>query len=229
MRLAILRSLAVSSVLALTGSVFASPVPWSSPNGTTLDYDYFNGQSANGLFGNPTVFNGSFLFFPQNFKAVSSNGTTGHADDSVSFDISVKNGKSVTGITVNEIGDYSITGTGTVNIGGSLSITDLSGPPVTTTSLLTSTPGSPITTTTSATGNWSATATTTNLPNGWTVFHVNLTNILDASSTPGGVATVQKKIAQGAIEVSIIVPEPASIGLLAAAGSALLGRRRRNS
>lgn len=231
MRSVFLRTLVASSVFAVAGSVFASPVPWSSPNGSTLDYNYSNGQSANGLFGDPTVFNGSFLFFPQNFKAVSSNGSTGHADDSVSFDITVKNGKAVTGVTVNELGDYSITGTGTINIGGSLSVTDLAppGPPVTTTSLLASTPGSPITTTTSTTGNWTATATTTNLPNGWTVFHVNLTNILDASTGPGSVATVQKKIAQGAIEVSIIVPEPASIGLLTAAGSTLLLRRRRNS
>jgi len=219
--------LAASSAVFAVSSAFASPVPWTTPAGSTPYYDYADGQSQNGLFGDPLVLDSSFVFFPNNFKAVSLNGVAASKSDSLTFEITVKNNQAVTGLTVNEIGDYSISGTGTVSVGGSLTITNLAVAQPPTQSPLISTPASPITTTTSAIGSWTATSTATNLPDGWTKFHVNLTNILDATSLQGSTATIEKKLASAAIEVSFIVPEPTSLSLLAA-GATMLLRRRRN-
>ena len=219
-------SLAVLGILsAFCGTASASPVPWTQPFGSTTYYDYSNGQSTNGLFGNPLVLDGSFIFFPNNFKASAQNGASDTESDAVSFNIAVKPGYSVTEISVAELGDYSILGTGTVQVGGTLTITNLNNAAVTNSSLV-STPSSPITTV--GAGSWSASTSQTNLPNGWTLFHVNLSNILDASAGPGSTATIEKKFVNGAIQVSIIVPEPTSIGLLISGSSALLLRRRRN-
>lgn len=226
MRSNVLLAVAFGSALAVCGSTSASPIPWTQDNGSTTYYDYSNGQSTNGLFGDPLVLDGSFLFFPSNFKAVATNGAATSVSDTLSFDVAVKPNYSVTAISIKELGDYQITGTGTANIGGTLQVTNLVNPGNTIVNLAT-TPSMPVTT--PGSGEWSAEATATNLPNGWTLFHVNLSNILHATAGANSAVNIEKKFAQGAIEVSIIVPEPASIGLVATGISAMLLRRRRSN
>jgi hypothetical protein len=225
MRQGVIRGLGFFFVSAIAASASAS-VAWSSPSGTTPTYNYSNGESVLGLFGDPLVLANSFVFFPSDFKATASNGSSQTTTDSLSFDITCKPNQKVTAVTVNELGDYSILGSGSVKAEGTLIITDLI-TSANTLSPLISTPASPITTTTSAAGSWTATATAVNLPNGWTTFHVILTNILQASADAESSSVIQKKFTQAGLEVSIIVPEPASIGVLLTAGSGLLLRRRR--
>lgn len=136
-------------------AVAASPVPWNSPAGSTTFFDYSNGQYANGYFTDPLVLDTGFVFFTSNFVASSQNGNSDSKTDTISFDVTVKNNQAVTGIVINELGDYSILGTGTVNIGGSLQITNLAAFEAPTVEpLLVVVPGSMITTTTNATGQW---------------------------------------------------------------------------
>jgi len=222
MRRGVIKALGLILISSVAATASAA-VAWSTPNGSTGTYAYSNGQSDNGLFGNPTVLANSFIFFPSNFVATASNGGAQTTSDTLSFDITVNTGQTVTAVAVRELGDYSILGNGSVSATGDLIVTDLITTGNTVAPLI-STPGSPILT---GSGSWTAQATATNLPNGWTTFHVSLTNILQANAGATSTSTIQKKFAQAGLEVSIIVPEPASVGVLVTACSGLIVLRRR--
>lgn len=218
--------LAVALGLLIGQAAIASPVPWTVPNGTTPDFDYFNGQSDNGLFGDPIISPSGyvFTFFPSNFKAVSTNGVAANTSDRLSFEILMKPGKVLTGFAVNEFGDYTITGTGSVSATGALFLTNLLTGDVVGDTLHT-TPGMPITTNTFTSGNWTGTSSVSLLPNGWTKVKIVLNNVLQATSGANSAAQIEKKITQGIIIT--LIPEPGSIAMAVLGSGLLLIRRRK--
>lgn len=218
--------LGIAGVAGFVSSAQAAPVPWTNANGSTADFDWSGGLSDNGLFGDPVVVGNTFLFFPNNFIATSTNGVAAEVSDRLQFDLLFKPNKAMAGFTVNELGDYQITGAGgSVNAGGYLLLANLlTGQ--TKQDLLDTTPAMPITTPTAGAQAWSGFESISLLPNGWTKVRVVINNVLHATSGANGASTIQKKFVDGAVEITIIVPEPASLSLIGAAGLLLIRRRK---
>ncbi|QOJ00798.1 MAG: hypothetical protein HRU70_09950 [Phycisphaeraceae bacterium] len=223
-----MKNLMVASAAALfasAGSAFAF-VPWANPSGNGSNFAWDNGGSDNGLFGSPTLVNGdTFVFFPQNFRAESTNGVAASVGDRLQFDIIVNTGFFLSGIRIAEFGDYGIVGQGgSVGAGGTLFVTNLNTFDVRFDDILT-TPGSPINT--PGFGNWRGDANVdlSDASPQWTRVRVVLNNNLFAVSTPDGVAFIEKKVFGSGIAIQI-VPAPGSAGVLALAGLVAIRRRR---
>ncbi|MFQ5489934.1 MAG: PEP-CTERM sorting domain-containing protein [Phycisphaerae bacterium] len=217
------------ALVLVPGLVFAGSahafVPWSNPNGTASFFDWANGGSDTGLFGSPTLLSDTFVFFPQNFRADSANGVPGSAADRLEFDLIAHAGFEFTDIVITEFGDYGILGDGEVSVNGTLFANDLTAFRVRQDNLL-SNPPSPIT---SGSGSWQASAgiNFAGDPTGnWTHMKIILDNNLQAITLVGGTSFIQKKITGAGVSVTVI-PEPASLSLLAFGACAFLGRRRR--
>jgi hypothetical protein len=199
----------------------AAPVPWSTPSGSTADFDYSNGQSDTGLFGSPTIVGNSFLFFPSSFTAQSANGQAAITNDRVSFTLMAKPGVKIYGMTIGEDGDYSILGTGTVSATGAMFATNLNQFSLQSDTLHTS-PTFPLGTNSFTSGLWNGYSSVT-LPNGWTKVQVVANNILQTQAGSNSSSEIDKKD----VIISVIVPEPGTIGLLTIAGAMFLMRRSR--
>lgn len=229
--------------LALASScAYAAPVSWTNPNGSNSVVSWSNGQSDKGLFGDPTVNGSTFLFFPSNFEAEASNGSAKTTSDRLSFKLTAAEGKEIQKVTIKELGDWSILGGGTVKSFGTLYITRLNSPgfgSVWTDTLdviyedveNSNTINSPSKPNSEGSGTWDGTFTI-DLPAGVTSVQVVLNNILQASSTAGGTAFIQKKELGGPgngdpqFEIDVVVPEPTTLGLLFVGAAALLRRQR---
>jgi hypothetical protein len=201
----------------------ASAAPWTNPSGSASDYDWSNGESDNGLFGSPTLIGESLFFFPSDFKAESTSATPTQTQDRLRFTITAKPGLMISQVTINETGNYSILGNGSVDVTGLLSVTNQSGPGLVTDALATS-PSMPVATSSSAQGGWTGSAIVSP-PFGWTTVQVELDNVLSAVAT-GGAASIYKTITEVQIQ-TLPIPEPSAAGLLLLAGGSLLARRRR--
>ena len=202
----------------------AALLPASVFSGSTATFDY-EGGSDNGLFGQPLVSNGGFVFTPSNFVATASDGGATTTGDRLEITLTADDGQFIQGIDLNEIGDYSILGTGTVNAAGFLFgfYDDGDGyafTPITT--QLDTDPDFPFTGTDTQ-GFWTGEGTLT-FPAGTTEVRLVLNNTLQAAATAGSTATIEKKGV--GIEIGVIVPEPASLGLLGLGSLTLIRRRR---
>ncbi len=238
----------IGALALASSSTFAAPVPWSNPNGAGTDASWSNGQSDNGLFGSPTVdANGtSFLFFPSNFKAQSTNGVAQTTSDRLSFTLTAAPGKQIQQVKIHELGDWSILNGGSVKASGALYITKLNVPGFGTVwsdtldtvykdvannitynppSQFPNAPGN---------GTWDGDFVI-NLPTGVTSVQVVLNNILQATSTASGTSFIQKKVVgtpggdTPQFKIDLIVPEPTSLSFLGLGGIALLRRSRRKT
>jgi hypothetical protein len=218
-----------AAILGLAVAANAAPVPWSNPSGAVPGlYSWSNGQSDNGLFGSPIVAGNSFTFFPINFRAVSSNGVAQTTTDRLSFTLEVAPGNPFfEGITVVELGDWAITNGGHVSSDAFLYVTNLNSPvnppfnPLTGSGSFDANLMSPPS---SGSGNWNITINRSlpAAPNGWTRIQVILDNILQATSPVGGTAIIEKKVGG----ITIFIPEPASMSLLAGLGTLAIRRRK---
>jgi hypothetical protein len=218
----------------VVSSLVQAAVPWTVPNGSSPGnlFDYSGGGSDEGLFGNPVVTDAGFLFFPTNFFAESSNGAADTTRDRlfVTIDLPVNSPANtvIDKIIIEELGDYSILGTGSVKATGLLTATVLDNlaitPPVGSVyhnSLITD-PVFPVSTTTSIDGDWTGTMTV-DLPPGVTSVQIVLNNVLQATSGAGSTSFIEKKNA--GVEITLVIPEPATLSLIGF-GTLLLGRRR---
>ena len=214
-------------VVALIAIVIAQQafafVPWNNPNGTATYFDWFNGGSDTGLFGSPLLTNGgtSFTFFPQNFRAQSTDGASAQTSDRLQVMLVAHPGRVFGQIRIQEFGDYGILNTGQVSATGGLFLTDLNSGNTLTDTLVTN-PVSPIS---SGQGNWTGNVAidlTTQFPE-WTSMMVVLDNNLLAISIPGSTTFIEKKVT-GAVVITPEIPEPAA-GLLLLIGLAALRRR----
>lgn len=209
-------------------STFAAA--WLQPNGATANYIYSNGGDDNGLFGQPIVLPEGLAFNPAGFVAQSTGGSTGpqsQKNDRMYVTLgSATQAKTITGVALGELGDYSIFNGGGVKAWAYLIVrvldADWVGNRVFTANLA-GNPVMPVTTAGNAEGGWSGNAIVT-LPSAAKSVQVVLNNVLQAYSNPNGTALIEKK------DVGITItlfPEPTS--LLALSGLSMLAVRRRQA
>ncbi len=205
------RFFALAIVLLAFSSAQAN-ILWSNPTGTAGLFDWQNGQSLNGLFGDPTLIGGNtFAFFPSNFRAESVDGLADSVYDRLEFELTAHSGFSFHNIAITEYGDYGIWDNGQVQVSGGLTITNLD-----TTDILTATIDSDLLT--PVTGDvlpWQGwTQLNIGQPN-WTHIKITFENGLFALSDEGSAAFIEKKVLGNAITLQVIpVPEPATVALL---------------
>jgi hypothetical protein len=239
--------LAIAMVMFL-GAVKSAQaaVTWLNPNDPnpadpTRDYFYTGGQTDNQLFvaagTNPLLAPSSIVFTPTNFIAQASNGNAAITSDRVQFDLHIKPGKELKGFEVDELGDYQIAGAGPntfVKATGFLQLINLDALPTFLQDTLDTSPAALSTTglfaNTPQPGDpsgilWFGTDQIVNIPQGWMNIRVIINNVLQANSNVGTSAQIQKKFTTGGVTIDLIVPEPATIGLLGF-GALLLVRRR---
>ena len=231
--------LAAAVLGSLGASMSSAGVAWTNPSGTNSSVSWSMGQSDNGLFGSPVVSGGSFQFFPSNFKAASQNGAADQTSDRLSFRLAAAPGQTLQQIVITELGDFSINGIGNVNAFGTLYVTKLDNPGfglVVADPLLVSykdangNPVAPVNLVPAVTnGNWNGTFTA-NLPVGTTEVMIVLNNILSTTTGPNSTALIQKKVVGSEVQIDVVLPEPASMSLIAlGAGGFLLKRRARRT
>lgn len=217
-------AVALSLQLSYVGTASAF-VMWSNSNGTATNFDWSNGGSDNGLFGDPVLIGGNtFAFTPAGFRAESINGVSASVTDRMQVELAAHPDWEFTEIRISEAGDYGILNNGSVSAGGSLTATDLvqvrsqSNP-------LIVTPGGAIN---SGSGEWSAVSTIVldDTQGPWTHFTLELQNDLLAISAPGHQSFIQKKVVGGELKVEFI-PEPGALALMTIGALAFVGWRRR--
>lgn len=199
-------------------------VPWTNGNGSADFFDWENGGSANGLYGDPTLVGGDTLvFFPSMFRAESIDGVPQTTWDTLEVDLIARAGFEFTEIIITEIGDYGITGTGSVDALGNLDVHELSNNQAVSEPLMTS-PGFPLN---AGAGQWdgSIDSDLTTLPEKWQLIHITLTNTLIAESDVGSTSFIQKDVVGSAVALTF-VPTPGTMALLAFGGLVAVRRRR---
>lgn len=208
-----MKILVCAAVCGMASNAWAL-ISWSNPSGTAISFSWSGGGSDTALFGSPTIIGDSFVFFPSQFRAESTNGVADSTYDRLEVDLTALAGKNITGIRITEYGDYGILSSGSVQVSGGLFFTNIgnTGTGIIATASLASNPVSPIT---SGSGNWTATATISGLD--WTKAKFIMNNNLQATSAAGSTSFIEKKVGQAAVVITII-PEPATIALLALGG-----------
>ena len=206
-----------AGLLVLSGVASAAPTAWSQPSGSTDNFNYTGGQSANGNFGDPTIGGDVLLFFPASLTADSTRST--HSSDTVSFLLSPKAGQQFSRISVGLLGDYSINGFGAVDTVGTLKLTNTATNEVITRDV-TFTPTMPVTNVSGINqGDFSGTADVS-VPKNWMQTLVELNSDLSATATPGSTSLIQLKGASVNLQAAA-VPLPAAV--LAAPAAMAIG------
>jgi len=226
--------LAVGALAMLAGAAQAQ-VPWVPPNGSGSFFTYTNGQSQNGLFGNPTLVGGdTFTFTPSNFIANSVNGAGASVPDLMQVDLTADPGNRFTMIRITEFGSYGIVGGGTVQASGSLNLIDMINVRAPAIAPLvagaTSPAVLPMPISAPGSGLWSGSVVidlTQIIGPDWTKLRLSFTNVLQATSIVGGSSFIDKKVVAGPSIIVEIFPTPGTASMLALGGMVLARRRRR--
>ena len=199
---------------------------WTNKDGTGSFFDWSNGGSDKGLFGDPVIVGGNtFTFFPSNFRAESLNGAAAIKSDRLEFCLTAHEGYNITGIRITEYGDYGILDNGKVSVSGTMFVTNLDVFQVSS-SNFSSDPVSPIS---SGQGTWTAEVAVTDID--WTNLKIVLNNNLMAISSAGSTSFIEKKVLGGAVAIELIcpnapqIPEPATICLLGLGALTLVKRK----
>ncbi|MCX5633775.1 MAG: PEP-CTERM sorting domain-containing protein [Phycisphaerae bacterium] len=189
----------------------AQAVVWSNPTGNADFFDWQNGQSLYGLFGDPILVGGNNLvFFPSMFRAESLDRETNSVSDSLEFELTAHSGFSFQNISITEYGNYGISGSGLVQVSGALSVENLDTADTLSSSLITDLPERPPA---DPNGQWQAWTYLDIVPAGWTHIKITLENNLFAISGSGSSAWIEKNVLSNAIAVQLI-PEPATVAML---------------
>lgn len=203
--------LTVVSVLFMFSAAQAA-IFWSNPTGSADFFDWQNGQSLYGLFGDPILVGGNTLvFFPSTFRAESLDREVNSVSDSLEFELIVHSGFSIQDISITEYGDYGILGSGLVQVSGTLSAVNLDSTTDTlSNSLITDLPERPPA---DSSGQWQAWTQLGTVPADWTRIKITLENNLLAVSGSGSTAWIEKDVLGNAVAIQI-VPEPATVAML---------------
>jgi hypothetical protein len=222
---------AAAGVMSLAGSAHAF-VSWSVPSGSGSFFTYSGGGSDFGLFGDGTLVGGtSFQFIPSNFQATSTNGTAQSTTDRMQVHLIANAGHRFTELRISELGDWAITGIGTVRDSGTLQASDNINPrfPPAVQQPLTYTPIMPITT--AGSGTWQGTSIidfTSIVGPDWTDITIVLTNTLQATTDSTSASHIEKTLVGGPAVVIDIIPAPGSAALMGFGGLYFARRRRRS-
>ncbi|HVT90227.1 MAG TPA: PEP-CTERM sorting domain-containing protein [Tepidisphaeraceae bacterium] len=223
--------------------VRAAFVPWTNPSGSNGLISWSGGGSTDDLWGSPTVSGLTFTFHPDQFRANSSNGNAVTTDGMLRFDVDILATNPNTnqplplqGFRIDELGSYSILGIGNVQATGLLVVSNRDNfGQVYTDTLHTVAPlgGFPVSVGSpsgSAAGAWNGFMEVTAVQLiGTDIIHFTITvdNTLQATSVAGSTSFIDKKLAGAGIQISIVLPEPSTLGLLASGLPVLLRRRRK--
>lgn len=220
--------------LALAGAAQAQ-VPWGGgmSSGSASFFDWANGHNSNtNLFGTPTLVGSSFYFFPSDFVARSDNGSapsgfTDHATDTLEVDLIAHAGFKIDGISVQEVGDFSVAGSDAyADINGTMQISDGAHGSLTP-DFLGFNQTFPATSGFNTPWGGSAMRDLTTVEFGvpFESIHLSVTNNLIAFSIPGSSAVIRKTVVGGAMAINVL-PEPGAMGLIVMAGLVAARRRR---
>lgn len=236
---------------SFAASAFAAPIVYGNYSGTSVHFLNVTEDSTTDplpLFGAPTLAGDSLVFNPASFGANATplNGYIDITDGTLTTAIVAKPGQSIQQIAVSEAGDYTLAGQGpaAVTVAAILfaQIVEVDGSPIVplnVNGLMTFTPtGNPATPngdyalpgnagvgviwTGNAILNIAAALASANIEGDATKVLFSMDNQLLAIGSEGSVAFIKKK----AGGVTITVPEPATLSLLAGAGLLALARRR---
>jgi hypothetical protein len=244
MKAIVRKGLVCSAAVAagMLGASSASAGPWSQPNGASDSFTYANGGDVNGNFGDPIVSADTFFFLFSNFHVQSANGAPAgglpeNETDEVSFDVFANAGLQFSLVRVTAYGSYSASGPGanTVDLDANLSLTELGPNDAYDGGAgddgrdfqggMTTIPGFPQQ---NANGDWSGLAVVDlqfEFPVPDNALHISMTNDVVAISGANGSAEMNVQYQDFKIEF-IVIPEPASMSLMAIGALALLRRRR---
>jgi hypothetical protein len=193
-----------------TFSIASADVFWSNPNGTADSFDWTNGHSLYGLFGNPMLVGSDTLVFsPSNFIAESTDGQSGTISDTLEFELIVHPGFIFKGISISEYGDYDISVHGQAIPSGTLSAVNLDTAEVLNQTLST-TPSMPAKI---GQGTWLGWSEISIDPAGWTRVKITIENSLFAMTGSNSDAWIGKTIFTNTISLQTI-PEPATVAVL---------------
>lgn len=228
-RFGLLTLLTLSAFFALIPSRNAQAfVAWSNSSGSATNFDWANGGSTYGLFGDPCLVGGDTLVFsPSGFKAESIYGESNYdsVSDCLEFELIAHSGLSFQGISITEYCDYEILGSGQVNISGSLSVENLDSTDILSDPLV-SNPGMPVIGSDYTADSSITTAQVNIYQPDWTYIKVTLQNgLLAITYDDGSIAWIQKKVLGTSIAIQII-PEPATICLLAIGSLVFIKRKK---
>lgn len=237
------------AVAALPASAFSATAPYGDKPAVDYIYRSVTEDSITDpvpLFGNPTVFGNSLVFTPTLFGATSTGGGLDITDSTLTTTIEARPNKSIGNILFNEAGDYSLVGVGNaattatvvatyfvrvvevnfaplsapIQSNGALTFTPSGG-----TYDLVNDPGAGIIWTGSTNIDVNAILAANSIQGVATKVMLSLDNQLVATSQAGTTSFIKKKTADGV--VIIVIPEPATLGLLGGAAITLLRQRRR--
>lgn len=215
--------LAAVSILLLSSAAQAT-IFWSNSTGSADFFDWQNGQSLYGLFGDPILVGGNTLvFFPSTFRAESLDGEIASVSDKLEFELIAHPGFSIQNISITEYGDYGILGSGLVQVSGTLSAENPDTTDVSNSSLITDLPAMPLA---DSSGQWQAWTQLDIIPTDWTRIKITLENNLLAASDSGSAAWIEKKVLGNAVAIRII-PEPATVAMLSIGTICMLGGNSR--
>ncbi|MCP4589567.1 MAG: PEP-CTERM sorting domain-containing protein [bacterium] len=232
-RVAVLGAVVVALSLGAT-SAWAGA--WTTSSGNADGFSYSGGGDLNGLFGDPFVFGGSFFFTQSDFHVQSVDGgptTLPEAQsDTMSVDVLADAGLTFSLIRVTAHGSYAVTeGGASADIDAGLAISENGtvfpnpGPRSWNGPLVTQ-PVFPVSTADSGTWNGLSTVDISFiLPAPHSSLNLSLSNDLLTISTVGSSAEINMTFEDIEIQLEVI-PEPATFGLMAMGGLALLRRRR---
>lgn len=214
----------IAATFLFAGAASAAIYPDSIAAGPGQTVSFTDISDNFGLFGGYNRSGDALTWLPQNFKAESSNGVSQTTNDVLKMTITAQPGDWLTKIEVFEIGDRTFSGpTGgfaQTTVSGTLFVTEIA-------------PGGGL-------AGFDAFSQAFNLADGFglwngslvvdltgmqiTAVEVTWQNNLQASSEAGTTALIQKKFGEMGI-IAEVIPEPASVAIMAVGGLLLLRRR----